>query len=109
MPEPVDPDILAGRLLDDANAVGAGWRQVDLSLGERPFDVVAAALLDVCRERERAGSIDQWFFVRKPPGVRVRVHLSSGSRGDDAANDGAPGTIVRWLDPLREAGLVADA
>jgi thiopeptide-type bacteriocin biosynthesis protein len=46
------------------------WRQLDIDLGPRPSDVVDEVLACL----QRAIDPTQLWFVRKPPGLRIRAH-----------------------------------
>ena len=68
------------------------WRQLDIDLGPSPKDVAD----EVFARMQPAIDPTQLWFVRKPPGLRVRAHAEVG--GTDA--------LARITAGLRDDGLV---
>jgi thiopeptide-type bacteriocin biosynthesis protein len=80
---------------------GGGWLQYDVALGAAPRPEHYAALLTLVRELSAAGTVDEFFFMHKPPGLRIRFRPAGQAR---AACDAAVSErLSRWQD----GGLVA--
>ncbi|MCU0269888.1 MAG: thiopeptide-type bacteriocin biosynthesis protein [Acidimicrobiales bacterium] len=76
--EPVDPDEIAHRLRVEADRAAARWTQLDLGLAGPPSATLAAALGELVAGLRADGSLDGWFLVRKPPGLRLRLRAAPG-------------------------------
>jgi thiopeptide-type bacteriocin biosynthesis protein len=79
------------------------WTQVNVGLaheGPRPIDAAVStlsALFGAAGPDDRGG-IRSWFFVRKPPGMRIRIAWKDAPE---------PDLLVPRLAALRDGGLVA--
>ncbi|MFE1579067.1 thiopeptide-type bacteriocin biosynthesis protein [Streptomyces fradiae] len=109
-PLPLDPEgdayaaarrtfLAAGlRALRDAGRPGGGWAQVGIAPdGAHAWPALYRRLAGTARELTASGAADDFFFVHKPPGLRVRFHAP----GPDGA-DALPAELVRLFGTARE-------
>ncbi|WP_374984088.1 thiopeptide-type bacteriocin biosynthesis protein [Streptomyces fradiae] len=86
------------RALRDAGRPGGGWAQVGIAPdGAHAWPALYRRLAGTARELTASGSADDFFFVHKPPGLRVRFH-APGPDGADALR----AELVRLLGTARE-------
>ncbi|MCA2215059.1 thiopeptide-type bacteriocin biosynthesis protein [Jidongwangia harbinensis] len=107
---PDDGDLArACRVFVDAGLAGlrrdrdaTDWLQYDLSFGPGGRHPVYPALLAAVRDLLAADRIDDFFFMHKPPGLRVRFHPAPGTR--PAVADAVRRHVLDW----QGAGLIRD-
>jgi thiopeptide-type bacteriocin biosynthesis protein len=86
------------RALRDERRPDSGWTQVNVTPdGARAWPALYRRLADTARELTGSGAADDFFFLHKPPGLRVRFH-APGPAGAAALRE----ELVRLLD--RERG-----
>ncbi|MEU3822067.1 thiopeptide-type bacteriocin biosynthesis protein [Streptomyces sp. NPDC030392] len=63
------------RALRDERRPDSGWTQINLAPdGARAWPALYRRLADTARQLTEEGAADDFFFVHKPPGLRVRFH-----------------------------------
>jgi thiopeptide-type bacteriocin biosynthesis protein len=72
----------------------ADWLQYDLSFGPAGRHAVYPVLLTAVRDLLAAERIGDFFFMHKPPGLRVRFHPAPGTR--DRVADAVRGHVLDW-------------
>ncbi|MBP0455967.1 thiopeptide-type bacteriocin biosynthesis protein [Streptomyces montanisoli] len=104
----------AGREALSRNAAATDWRQVYLHFTDwsNADAVFLAHVLPVLREAETAHTIDGWWYTRKYPCWRLRVHVQSGTGAELSLGDGfdrlvAIGHLHRWWPGIYEPETAA--
>lgn len=111
-------DRLARRLGDAGRDAGAGWWQVYLhfSSWSDAENVAASSLAPILRQAERSGLIGAWWFIRKHPCWRLRLHPGANVREMNEMKAGigtalnevtADGLIEHWRPGIYEPETAA--
>ena len=86
------------------------WHQADLQFKEDRFPEhsVASAIAPRLDRLEEGGSVSGWWFMRKPPGCRVRLYEADTEVVEQILNDlTAEGTIAGWKSAIYEPETIA--
>lgn len=75
--QPTDLDLL-GLPRRDTTATGTGWLQLGLSPATQRRRELYRAAWDLVGELDGAGALGDFFFMHKPPGMRLRLRSGDG-------------------------------
>lgn len=93
-----------------AHLTAAPWHQANIQFhpGDHPEQILASALAPRLDRLEQEGTISGWWFIRKPPGCRIRLRdaatVTVGHVLDTAVGDG---TIAGWKPAIYEPETTA--
>lgn len=88
----------------------APWHQIDVHFKthDSPERIVASALAPRLLHLEQQGAISSWWFMRKPPGCRIRLRDADTEAAGQALDDlAAEGTIASWKPTIYEPETTA--